>query len=236
MTDAAYCYQEDVRTRSDIKKSAIHKKNGSKSKKCTLPSDYMTEGQKKKMNGRIYSMKMNEPITDWKYFRSFPENLQVEYLNNLIQNYGARGCDLAQMLGTSAPALYAVCKSYSNPVIFPRGGFRNMNEKFMDFLTTPAKPEEVTKEVIAEPVPEEPETLVLDISKREIPQTVKIEKAYNYGMVDVIRVHGHGNKTDILKLIETMLGDDIDYDFSVDFTVTEAKPEKTIKPTIYTNE
>ena len=39
MTDGAFCFQEDVRDRSIIKRGAVHKKNGSKSKKCTLPSD-----------------------------------------------------------------------------------------------------------------------------------------------------------------------------------------------------
>ena len=217
MTDAAYCFREDVKIRSKIKQSAIHKKNGSKSKKCTLPSDYLTASQKKKMNGECYSLKMNEPITDWKYFRSFPENLQVEYLNNLIKNYGARGCDLAQMLGISAPALYAVCKSYSNPVMFPRGGFRNMSTAFMDFLTRPKafiEEKEPGEDVAEDPVPEQ-----TDISNDEIPQAENSEKCFNYGMLDDFRFRGKGSKTDILELIERMLGDGIEYNFWVDFAV-----------------
>ena len=50
MTDAEYVFQQDVKERKKMKTGAMHRKCGSKSKKCTLPSDYLTPSQKKKLN------------------------------------------------------------------------------------------------------------------------------------------------------------------------------------------
>ena len=151
-------------------------------------------------------MRMNEPIRDWKVFRSFPENLQAEYLNNLIDNYGARGCDLAEMLDISTPALYAVCKSYATPVSFPRGGNRYMSEKFKSFINGG------NVEVAEEPV----ET---DISEPEISREEKSEKPFNYAALGDMRFKGCGTKTDIFALLQLVLSDDYNYDFWLDLSV-----------------
>ena len=76
MTDAAYVFNQEVRERSRIKQGAHHKKNGSKSKKCTLPSDYMTTRQKNKMNGATMTLKMNEPCHNWKEFKRLSTDVQ----------------------------------------------------------------------------------------------------------------------------------------------------------------
>lgn len=204
MTDAEFCFKEDVRNRSIVKKGVIHKKNGSKSRKCTLPSDYLTASQKKKRNGECFNMRMNEPIRDWKVFRSYPENLQAEYLNNLVTTYDARRCDVAEMLGISASMLHVVCKSYPTPVAFPRGGNRNMSEKFRAFLNPVTSPETPVE---------------TDIPKPEISHEEKSEKPFNYGALGDMRFKGCGDKTDILKIVELMLSDDYNYDFWIDFTV-----------------
>lgn len=41
MTDAKYLFVSDSREKKSVARSAVHRKGGSKSKKCTLPSDYI---------------------------------------------------------------------------------------------------------------------------------------------------------------------------------------------------
>ena len=45
MTDAQYLFVSDSREKKSVARSAVHRKGGRKSKKCTLPSDSLTEKQ-----------------------------------------------------------------------------------------------------------------------------------------------------------------------------------------------
>ena len=87
MTDATFCFNDTNRERAITKKSAAHKKNGSKSKKCSLPSDSMSKKELAKMNGPVKSWKMTEFYT-WDKFKSMPKDIQAEYLNYIIKQYG----------------------------------------------------------------------------------------------------------------------------------------------------
>ena len=146
MTDESYVFNQTMHERAKSKTGAMHRKNGSRSKKCTLPSDHLTKKEREKMNGPVQSIKMNRPYNDWRQFRSLPESMQVEYLNNLITKYGARGCDIAQMFDISSSCLYATCKGYVDKVYFPRGKHDKMTERFEDFLTSPGDDEEPVTE------------------------------------------------------------------------------------------
>lgn len=87
MTDEAYVFNETNRERAIIRQSARYKKNGSKSKKCTLEVDRMTAKQIEKQHGEIVSCKMSDFYT-YEEFRKFPKDIQVEYINYLIGKYG----------------------------------------------------------------------------------------------------------------------------------------------------
>lgn len=168
MTDAEYVFKKTVKERSDVKRSAVHKKNGSKSKKCKTPSDYLTKKEREKMNGPVVSLKMNKPMTNWKEFRSLPEGLQREYIIGLITNYGARGNDIAQMMGVSKCQFYSACKAYNDPIFFKRGGqnAHGMDERFMDFLTAPPEKSEpvIVEKLVAVP-PKERKAKVVEETK-----------------------------------------------------------------------
>lgn len=87
MTDAAFCFNDTNRERSIIKRSASKKKGGSKSKKCSLPSDTMTRKEIAKMSGPVQTWKMTE-FYSWEEFKQMPHDIQIEYLNFLIFKYG----------------------------------------------------------------------------------------------------------------------------------------------------
>ena len=50
MKDAEYVFRKDIQDKKSIGRGAFHKKTGSKSKKCTLPSDYLSGKEKKALN------------------------------------------------------------------------------------------------------------------------------------------------------------------------------------------
>lgn len=100
MTDEKYVFEETSRERKRVGTGAYSRKRGSRSKKCTLPSDNMTAGQLKKRNGEVMQYNLNKPMS-WYTFKSMPEDLQREYIVKCKEKYGARGRDLAEMFGMS---------------------------------------------------------------------------------------------------------------------------------------
>lgn len=98
MTNEEYIFQQTSRERKRIGAGAYARKNGSRTRKCTLPSDNMTTGQIKKRNGEIMEYKLNQPMK-WKEFKSMPEDLQKEYIKKLASEKKARSVDIAEMLG-----------------------------------------------------------------------------------------------------------------------------------------
>lgn len=79
-------FDYDVKNRKALVPSARRKKNGCYSKKCTLPSDYMTERELKKMNGEVISINFGKAYS-FKELNQFPLDLQREYVQNLRTKY-----------------------------------------------------------------------------------------------------------------------------------------------------
>lgn len=86
MTDLQYVYQSDIREKKSTGLGIFHKKNGSKSKKCTLPSDYLTRKEKMAMSGECKTYDMRKFYT-YEEFKQFPDDIQLQYLNSLINRY-----------------------------------------------------------------------------------------------------------------------------------------------------
>ena len=92
MTD----FDFDCKEKKRIASGAYHKKNGSKSKGCKLPSDYLTASQKKKLNGEVKSMDLNRPMK-WHDFKKLDNEHQKMYLKFLIDTYDVSQFDLSKM-------------------------------------------------------------------------------------------------------------------------------------------
>lgn len=84
MTDEAYSYHEDVATRSIIKKSASHRKNGSATQK--LGNRRMSWQEIYSKHGEVKEYNMKSFMT-FSEFKEMPKDLQVEYVNNLQDKY-----------------------------------------------------------------------------------------------------------------------------------------------------
>ena len=99
-------FDYDVMQKKRIACGASHMRRGSKSKKCTLPSDYLTAAQKRRLNGPVSTYKLDEPM-NWESFKAMPEDLQKKYILNLQETYQANNDMLGKMFGVTG---VSVCK------------------------------------------------------------------------------------------------------------------------------
>ena len=90
----------DIMEKKRIAQGARARKCGSKSRKCTLPSDYLTAAQKKGLNGKVSTYNLSEPMT-YSKFRVMPDDLQKEYLLKLRNEMGASLAAIGEMMQCS---------------------------------------------------------------------------------------------------------------------------------------
>ena len=93
-------FDYDAMQKKRSARGASHMKCGSKSKKCTLPSDYLTDAQKRRLNGPVSTYKLDEPMS-WESFKAMPEDLQKQYILNLQNTYQANDKMVGKMFGKS---------------------------------------------------------------------------------------------------------------------------------------
>lgn len=131
MTDFEY----DVKQKKEIARSAFAKKNGSKSKYCSLPSDHMTEAQWKKRNGLIMSYDLKKPM-NWAQFTTMPRDIQEEYLRGLSERYHVTIRCLSDLFGVSWDTANRYIKINHPWMKFKRGFQMSDQDKagFAEFL------------------------------------------------------------------------------------------------------
>ena len=134
MTNEEYVFQQTSRERKRIGAGAYARKNGSRTKKCTLPSDNMTAGEIRKRNGEIMQYKLNQPMK-WKEFKSMPEDLQKEYIQKLASEKKARVIDIAEMLGVHKNYLSKYSRTiFQGETPFTRTHQVNQSQEWKDFI------------------------------------------------------------------------------------------------------
>ena len=106
MNDFDYDVLQKKRTAS----GARHMKRGSRSKRCSLPSDNLTPAQLKRRNGPVSTYKLDEPMK-WDDFKAMPVDLQKKYLTNLVETYGATNEMLSDMFYVHPTHVGAVKKA-----------------------------------------------------------------------------------------------------------------------------
>lgn len=124
MTDFEY----DCLQKKRLAGQAKYRKRGSKSKKCGLPSDRLTNKQWKDKCGPVITYSLNKPMT-WDDFKKMPVDIQAQYITNLQQNYGVTAVDLGDMFGVRALTVRKHAESNNLGVEFPRGHAMNASRK-----------------------------------------------------------------------------------------------------------
>lgn len=97
-------FYEDVIERGKVASGARHKKGGSRSTSCSLPTDRMKAAEIKKLHGNVVIYRLGKPM-NWETFTAMPADLQKEYIKKLIDRYGVTHTRLAGMFGIDKDTL-----------------------------------------------------------------------------------------------------------------------------------
>lgn len=159
LSDEEYVFRQDIREKKAAGRGAFHKKNGSKSKKCTLPSDYLTRKEKMAMSGECKTYDMRKFYT-YEEFKTFPDDIQLKYINGLINRYNVTVSMIAEdLFHVTSAGLYKHLKKkdlmqYINKA--PNGRSSIAVEGRARLMIAIENANESKEEVIPEPVIEEP--------------------------------------------------------------------------------
>jgi len=113
-------FDYEVSSRKHLARQASYRKRGSKSKKCSLSTDYMTRKQWEERCGEIMTYQIGKPMK-WDKFKQMPQNIQKEYLQGLIHQYSTTAVDLARMFGVSPQTVIRFCSNPEMGIEFSRG-------------------------------------------------------------------------------------------------------------------
>jgi hypothetical protein len=110
MNDHAYTFIETVKDRKSLVPSSRHRVNGSKSKRCTLPSDNLTPAERNKLNGEVKTYAIHRPMS-WEAFKSMPVAHQQEHLDYIQSQFHLGLATIGPIVfSLSPPALSAHAK------------------------------------------------------------------------------------------------------------------------------
>ena len=143
-------FDYDVKEKKRIARGAFAKKGGSRSKKCTLPGDYLSAAEKRKA-----------PM-DWATFKALPTEIKREYLEWLVSAYGARqGWVAKDLFGISKEAFRQYVNAHEPTLagVFPLSGrFKaEQRERWLDWVQGREEEEEQSEETPEPDAPGDPE-------------------------------------------------------------------------------
>ena len=113
-------FEFDCMKKKQLAGQAKYRKRGSKSKKCSLPSDGMTNKQWKERCGPVITYNPNKPMV-WEDFKKLPDHIQTEYITNLQHKFGVTAVDLSKMFGVQPLTVRKHADANNLGVEFPRG-------------------------------------------------------------------------------------------------------------------
>lgn len=87
MNDYEYAFHADAKEKKAAGRGAYAKKGGSKSRRCSLPSDNLTEAQTRALNGEVKTYDLCRPMT-WSQFKMMPIDLQKEFIRRIVATFG----------------------------------------------------------------------------------------------------------------------------------------------------
>lgn len=152
MNDYEFTFNEDVKEKKSLVASSRHKKNGSKSKKVTLPSDGMTRKQWESKNGEVTTVQMNQPMT-YEEFKSIPEDLQERYLACLVDGYRVTSRHIAEMMGVDPRTLRSHIRNHGfTKIHFRKGAVKLTEEERRDWNEFLSR-RDISKETVTEEEP-----------------------------------------------------------------------------------
>lgn len=107
---------EDLREKKQIAKGRSAKHRGKLGTKVTTPSDFLSEAERKAMNGEVFVYKIGEPIS-WAAFKSYPKEQQQAWINAFAERFQCSTKGMAMVFGIAASTInnYVKKKDMSIP-------------------------------------------------------------------------------------------------------------------------
>lgn len=135
-------FDYEVMQKKRIARGAAHMKRGSKSKKCTLPSDHMTQAEWKRRNGPVSTYSLNKPM-DWETFKSLPVDIQQSYIDILQSRFNVTTASISRdLFGKTSPTLKSHMEKTGIKYIQMKGRNMSAEEKELwENWLSPAAPE-----------------------------------------------------------------------------------------------
>jgi len=121
----------DARQKKIIANSARHKIGPTR--KCTLPSDYLTKGEIEKMNGPVQTYNLSCQMTLAQY-KAMPDDMQRAYMDKLAA-HGGNGVRVAGMFGISPQAVRVSLSAIGYKFPHAAGTKRGDTEKWIKWTT-----------------------------------------------------------------------------------------------------
>lgn len=204
-------FDYDVFQKKRIASGSRYVRRGSRSKRCSLPHDHITEKQWKEMNGEMETFSMKRPMA-WSSFKSMSPDLQVEYLQYLITEFNATQGEIADMFDVSRATLCKHVKNYASSVKFDmsRRMSKKNQEDWLFFLTGETPNEE--KEMSTEAEPCAPEIQVVNEIANDKKQMLLREFTLHFS--------GHPDVETIRNSLKLMLSGSEEVDIHISVQVT----------------
>lgn len=99
MSEITDMFREECADRKRTARGAFNKKtHNGKGGRVKFPSDYLSEKEKRKMNGEIKTFKMNQPIS-WEEFKTYPDDIKRQYIRSLRVRFQVPDKLIAEMMG-----------------------------------------------------------------------------------------------------------------------------------------
>ena len=154
-------FYDDVKEKSQIARSAKYKGSGGRRKRVSFPSDHLSYAAKRKLNGSVSVYKIGEKIS-WAEFRSYPEDIQKEYLQYFADRFQISNMYFAEMLGTTGACVATYFNKYRPNLtgILPRRTPKPKIHEFHAWLNESKESEKQPPKVIEKQPQKEKEQVV----------------------------------------------------------------------------
>lgn len=108
MNETKSLFMEDVREKKQIAKGRSAKHRGKRGTKVTTPSDFLSEAERKALNGEVFVYKIGEPIS-WAVFKSYPKEKQQEWINAFVERFQCSVKGMELVFGILNTSVYRYC-------------------------------------------------------------------------------------------------------------------------------
>ena len=107
MNDEKYLFLSDAAEKKNIGRSSKHRTNGGG--RVVFPSDHLTPSERRKLNGKVKTYKLKEPMK-WPAFKQMPVELQITYIRLIRKSWNPPDSELARMFGINRNTLGSLLK------------------------------------------------------------------------------------------------------------------------------